>query len=395
MVVEGKRIWGLPDVQEHGPQPSQEESAVNEFRKLSCAVITAIALGAGFAATTAEAAGGSSGVSSLKTSLSPAERGALTHAFVKKWGVYVQQVYGLDVRSWANRMVPTFVSSDPVNFQRALQRSTFEGAMATLDGAGHKLSDDKVIDVLAASDTLIGPYALGDLNKDLVFTAVEPCRIVDTRSTTAGAIAANTNRAFYVWGFPDFTSQGGSTTDCGGLSAQSPQAVVVNLTVVGPASAGYATMFPATSTLPLAASLLYKAGDVLSNGVTVKLGLGATGVGFADFRIYTVSTAHYVVDIVGYYDAPYATALDCVLPPAQAVSLPAGFNGYMHTTSVCSAGYTAVSPYCYNSSTSVYSNGSGGIGAGPDKRAWCGWVNPAATAQSVFQSATCCRVPGR
>ena len=88
-------------------------------------------------------------------------------------------------------------SRTPVNFQRALQRSTFEGAMATLDGAGHKLSDNKVIDVLAASDTLIGPYALGNLDKDLVFTAVEPCRIVDTRSTPAGAIAAKVSKMHF------------------------------------------------------------------------------------------------------------------------------------------------------------------------------------------------------
>ena len=387
MLVVGQKDRGLPDVQEHGPQPSQGESAVNEFRKLSCAVITAVALGAGFAATTAEAAGGSSGVSSLKTSLSPAERGALTHAFVKKWGVYVQQVYGLDVRSWANRMVPTFVNSDPVNFQRALQRSTFEGAMATLDGAGHKLSDNKVIDVLAASDELIGPYALGDLDTDLVFTAVEPCRIVDTRSTPAGAIAANTNRAFYVWGFPDFTSQGGSTTDCGGLSAQSPQAVVVNLTVVGPASAGYATMFPATGTLPLAASLLYKAGDVLSNGVTLKLGTFVDD----DFRIYSVSAAHYVVDIVGYYDAPYATPLDCVAVALPDTSVAAGAT-FNLSIPACPVGFTITGAGC-RAPVNQASWAINGLYSGSN--AFCAGQNTTAGAISVSGTSQCCRVPGR
>jgi hypothetical protein len=273
--------------------------------KLSCAIAAAMMLCAG--ASNAQEADAVRVAKSQKMTLAPSERGQLAGQFVRKWGTYVSQVYGVDVRSWSQRMVSTFVHADAVNFQNAMKRSTYEGALATLDGAGHKLSDDKVITAMAQSSTgTVTPAALGETTQDLVYTAVEPCRIVDTRSTGAGAIPAGTNRGFYAWGFANYTAQGGSATDCG-LGGQSPEVIVVNLTAVAPPQQGYATMYPASAVAtPLAASLVYGAGDVLSNGVAVKLGTS----GLMDFRIFSERTAHYVVDIVGFYDAPHATPVE-------------------------------------------------------------------------------------
>jgi hypothetical protein len=362
--------------------------------KRSCVIAAAMMLcAATSSAATSSAREAVPVAKALKATLTANERGQLAGRFVQKWGVYVTQVYGVDVNSWAQRMVATFVNADPVNFQRALQRSTYEGAMATLDGAGHKLSDDKVITALATSSgTTITPAALGDTTKDLVFTAIEPCRIVDTRGTGAGAIAAGTNRGFYVWGFANFTAQGGAATDCG-LTGQSPEAVVVNLTAVAPSQTGYATVYPASGTQPLAASLIYPAGEVLSNAVVVKLGTS----GLNDFRIFSERTAQYVVDIVGYYDAPYATALDCVnvFNDTTTVVPVGGFTNVADADiAACPAAYNGVAYiWQYQSGTggiSVWNNVYGttiGLSHAP--------YNGSGTNIGLEMGRRCCRVPGR
>lgn len=349
------------------------------------AMVVAIFVASPAASAAGQAAANTGQGSSVKTSLTPAERGELTRQFVLKWGLYVQEAYGINVETWAMRMVGTFAKADPVNFQKALRRGTFEGAMAQLDGGGHKITDDEVITVLASSDGPIGPYALGDFNQDLVFTPLEPCRIVDTRSTAGGPIAAGTNRGFYAWGFADFTSQGGSATNCG-LGGQSPEAVVVNLTAVVPPATGFATMYPANGTLPLAASMIYQGGGVLSNAVTVKLGVS----GSVDFRIYSEHTVHYVVDIVGFYDAPHATALECIAETSGPFTVASGSRSF--TNVACPAGY-AVTGGGADTATNLnsYINASRAVG-----NAWFSSVqNNSGVTRDYTHYATCCRVPGR
>ncbi len=58
------------------------------------------------------------------------------------------------------------------------------------------------------------PEALGDIADDLVFTPVTPCRIVDTRSATAGAIIGGSTRFFDMDG-SNFSAQGGFSGSCG------------------------------------------------------------------------------------------------------------------------------------------------------------------------------------
>jgi hypothetical protein len=351
----------------------------------------ALALGAGLAQ--AAPPGGSAGVKvssqATKTSLTPAERGELARAFVLKWGDYAQQVYGLDVKTWSKRMVGTFASADPANFQNALRRSTYEGALATLDGAGYKVTDSEVINALAASLTgTIAPYALGDLDQDLVFTAVEPCRLLDTRSASAGIVTAGSTRGVRVWGFTTLAIQGGDPAGCG-LSDQSPQAIVVNVTAVLPAATGFATLFPANGTLPLAATMLYTAGGVLSNGATVKLGT----VGVSDFNLFSERTSNYVVDIVGYFDAPFATELECVqsVLPLAPVLAGAIFN---RAIPACPTGYKITGAGCRTTGFNQASWSVNGLFDEPNT-AFCAGQNTTAGSISVGGSSQCCRVPGR
>ena len=139
---------------------------------------------------------------------------------------------------------------------------------------------------------------LGAMSSDLVYTPVTPCRIMDTRSSSAGVMATGSQRGFFGWN-GTFTAQGGSASNCGLPFSYNNAALVVNFTVVNPTTGGYITAFPGdAATVPLAATLNFNAGDVKGNNAVLKLNQTGTG---ADFVIYTTSTTHIVADVVGYF----------------------------------------------------------------------------------------------
>ena len=323
----------------------------------------------------------------------PAERGAMARAYVLKWGAYVQQVYKVPVGVWAKRMVPTFAGADATNFRRALQRSTYEGASAELSGVGMKLSDDQVIDTMAraslvspVSRTQIVAASLGAATNDLVYTPITPCRILDTR-VAGGAIAGNFSRDFnaVVGSGGNFSSQGGSATDCGGVAA-GQAAAVINVTAVTPTGAGFATVYPFGSTRPLASSVNYTAGAIVNNTVVTKLPNPLTT---KDFSIYTFATSDFVADIVGYYAPPQATALDCATVSGTPTNVNAGAYASLPTL-FCAANYTPVALSISAGENVVVADSYTAGNAGQI------FVRSlSANAQNVTAKLMCCRVPGR
>lgn len=317
-----------------------------------------------------------------------ASRTQLAREFTSKWGLYVQKVYGVKSSVWAERMAPSLVAADPSNLRNALKRDTFEGAMAEVSGQGYKLSDDKVITMLASDKGgTITPQVLGSLDNDLVYTPVQPCRILDTR-LAEGAITGGGVRSYDAINSTNFTGQGGSATNCGtyGLSAT---AVAVNLTAVTPSGAGFATAYPYLTTRPEAASINYAAGAIVNNGLIIQI---PNPVASEDFNLYTLSTSHFVADIVGYFAPPIATALQCesVLDATPAVIAA---NSYGDSVSEsCSAGYTIVSGECntVRNETRLVDNDIFPTSYG------CQAFNGHATlTETLTAIARCCRVPGR
>lgn len=318
--------------------------------------------------------------------LTPRERGNVARQFVLKWGPYVQRVHGVDVRTWARRMVPSFVAADPTNLRDALQRRTFEGAMAALTGHGNALPDDNVVAKLnAAALTSADPVpgkALGSALEDLVYRPVTPCRIVDTRNTGEGPIAANGTRSFVALN-TTYAAQGGSATDCGTTGATLAGAVALNVTAVLPNAAGFATVYPFGTAQPLASSVNYTAGAIVNNAIITRIPNPLTN---SDFTIYTFAQAHYVVDIVGYFSAPQATALQCTQSSLATVDMPAGGSATVFSPA-CPTGYTKTGTSCDTTSTSAYLTISA-IGG-------CQGRNTSGSVQQLSAQATCCRVPGR
>ena len=331
--------------------------------------------------------------------LSPAERGQLTRQFILKWGAPIQSGHGIPVRTWALRMVPTFVAADPANFRRALKRDTLEGALAELSGTGHRLSDDQVIDAHAAAGiperpalVAMAQKVLGSTTGDLVYTPVTPCRLLDTR-VAGGLIAANSSRAFLglaVNAGANFSSQGGSATNCN-VAAVGASAIAINVTAVYPSNVGFTTVYKSGDPRPTAAAITYNPGQVISNTVVVGV---PNPLAITDFVIYTSAPSHYVADIVGYFSPPQATNLQCTQTTLQSFTVAAGASTFFNNP-LCPVGYHEVMPYCYTGDAGVNSAGSGVNSNTAGLATFCAWHNTAAGPRTVFGGSICCRVPGR
>ncbi len=230
---------------------------------------------------------------------------------------------------------------------------------------------------------------IGSASSDLVFTPITPCRIVDTRGA-GGVIPAATSRIFKGWA-ANYAAQGGKIDNCGLPQTTDIAALAVNLLVIVPAAEGWIAAWPVGTSMPLVSNLNYKAGDVLANSAILKINQTT-----ADFNVYTVARTHLAMDVTGYYSKPVsAGSMECVVPLLQTVSLGVGFNSYNYATSACSAGYQAVSSFCFKgTAVSVYLTGSG-IGSGNSGGAFCGWENLSGAVQTVYQGTNCCRIPGR
>ena len=350
---------------------------------LASAVLLGLCMDASAAAPGAQRAQAAQQAPSQAGQLTPKQRGDLTRQMVLKWGDYVQKVHGVPVRTWAQRMVPTFVQADTSNFSNALQRDTFEGAMAELMGTGHKVTDDAVISKLAAAGGEDGTQTLGALTNDLVYTPVAPCRILDTRNVAAGAIAANSTRNFVAFGVSSFTSQGGSATNCG-VNALAATAVAINLTAVTPSAAGYATAYPFGTAQPVASSVNYTAGAIVNNALIVQT---PNPISSFDFTLYSFAQSHYVADIVGYFAPPVATALQCVETANTDLTIAASGGTGNAVAPACATGYTQTATNCETTSWQMpivfFQSGT------------CSARNNDTTTQTLRASRTCCRVPGR
>lgn len=119
------------------------------------------------------------------------------------------------------------------------------------------------------------------------FTPVTPARILDTRSNSnVGGVAtlgAQTTKSVKVLGQ-------------GGLPSTGVKAVVMNVTVANPTAASYLTVWQSGTTKPLASSLNFVAGQVLSNQVTVPVASDGT------VQVYNnTGNVDVIFDVVGYF----------------------------------------------------------------------------------------------
>jgi len=130
-----------------------------------------------------------------------------------------------------------------------------------------------------------------------IFQPIQPCRIVDTRSSVAGNLGNGSAQSFTVRGTTGFVPQGGNSGGCG--IPTSATAVSASVTTTQSAGNGYLTGWPFGQPQPNA------------NFATYNTGLGMT-VG-ADFTLRAPGAepslvianyggpTHLIIDVTGYY----------------------------------------------------------------------------------------------
>lgn len=235
---------------------------------------------------------------------------------------------------------------------------------------------------------------LGDADKDFVYTPIPPCRIVST-TAVGGKIPGGTSRGYYAHG----TSVGldGQVVNPAGCPIPSFDAYggyVLNITAYQPEGNGHLRVYAEGDPLPTASILNYKAGETVANSTIVK---GGYNLGY-DFRIYTPTTTHVIIDVMGYFDKPERTMPDTYTVKSATSTINANTNLTL-TTPSCPTGYRLTSGgYDTNSwdVRIVESRGGTIVGANVIGNTWrCSARNTGAISATLACIGYCLRIPGR
>jgi alpha-tubulin suppressor-like RCC1 family protein len=141
------------------------------------------------------------------------------------------------------------------------------------------LGTDGRLCVFTSADTDILVDLNGVYPSGSGFTGVDPVRIVDSRSTRR--IAAGTVLEVPIAGVGPVPSDA--------------DAVVVNVTAVRPATAGFATVYPCGTDVPTVSNLNFTAGQTVPNSVTTPLGTDGR------LCVFTSADTDILVDLNGVY----------------------------------------------------------------------------------------------
>lgn len=262
-----------------------------------------------------------------------------------------------------------------------MMRVLATGTRIAMPSADGKVS--RALDMTAAG--AVSPQALGDTTADLVYTPITPCRMFDTRNA-GGALSANVTRTFDADG-ANFSTQGGSSVGCG-VPYGVARAVAITLTVTSPSAWGWLTAW-GLGTMPTASVLNFNAGETVANTTILPI---VPGVG-NDFSLNSSSNAHYIGDVVGYFAAPVATALDCTSVSSSYTAVPV--NSWTAVDAQCPTGRTATGGGYYVNEGTLGFPGVW-VFSYPYTNGWRAWVdNQTSGTRQVAAWARCCRVPGR
>ncbi len=207
---------------------------------------------------------------------------------------------------------------------------------ATLDANG-----DACIFTLAAADLLIDSN--GFVPSDSGIGTLTPARLLDTRpgETTVDGQFAGIGQA-----------TAGSVTKVriagrGGIPADAT-AAMVNLTVVNPGGAGYATIYPCTPTPPNASNINYAPGTFVANSVTATLDSNG------DVCVFTLAAADILIDANAYAEAGSKVG---TLTPARLLDTRPG-------EATVDGQFAGIGRAAAGSVTRIHVAGRGGIPAG-------------------------------
>jgi hypothetical protein len=182
--------------------------------------------------------------------------------------------------------------------------------------------------------------ALGDTATALVFTPIEPCRMVDTRGTgvRTGIVNPGTPRVFDLTTSGFAKGQGGAAA-CAGLPSFSNLGWAANITVTGHTTSGNVRVYPFSGTLPTTSFInFFPAASALANAGTLTGCYGcADDVTIAAFG----GPTHVIIDVMGYYAEATGTSAAVSRVAGAATNVPNGSFAFV-TSGACPAGTVLV-----------------------------------------------------
>lgn len=229
---------------------------------------------------------------------------------------------------------------------------------------------------------------LGSVLADTVYTPLPNgrCRVADSR-VIASPLPGGATRGIDVEDITSYASQGGNGSSAGDGSANCGipsfvTALAVSVTVLTVGQEGFFKIFENGQAYTTGNTIYYMPTVSAANDVIVK----SCQTCADELSIYSNTSAHYVIDVIGYFMPPQATALQCAETANTDLVISAGGTGNA-VAPACPTGYTQTSTNCESSTWQMpfvfFQSGT------------CSAQNNSSGSATLRASRTCCRVPGR
>ncbi len=322
--------------------------------------------------------------------VSAAQRADLVKELGSRWSASALRASGGNVEAGA-KLARLAAKADDMNLLAAAEMPTYESMLGALQGL--PLDSSGMARAMKGDSSL----ALGSAIADTVFTPLPAgrCRVADSRQISLPTVAG-VPREINVEGAANYTAQGGNGSTAGNSSAAcslptGAVAYMVSISVLPIGQDGFLKLFETGKSFTEGNTAVYGPTTGASNDVVVRSCTTCTN----ELSIYSSTSTHYVLDVIGYFMAPEATALQCT---STSVSEVVAANGIFDIAiPSCPTGYAITGAGCrtpgFNEANwainGLYGTSPGQVGA------YCSGTNVTAGAITVEGAAQCCRVPGR
>lgn len=224
--------------------------------------------------------------------------------------------------------------------------------------------------------------ALGDAI-NLVFTPITPCRIADSRGSSAGILVAGTPRNYLNYSVSGQGGDPGCNTGSPGINNGTTGALALTFTVTQTSGGGFLQVAPLSGSFTTSVVNWTTANDTVANSTVLR----TTGGG-GDFKVLSAggANAHVIIDLLGFYLPSEPAALTCVNQNGPSMAVAANVRDYPLTGGTCAAGTTVVSSFFVTGSVDLV------LADSPPPN--CRVTNLGATATTATCIAKCCSIPG-
>jgi len=317
--------------------------------------------------------------------LSASQRTTIARDLVAKWQSAADSRPGGGGARWARMLKETVMAADGQNVLTATNARSVEELHAALTGGD--IAVPAPSPAPGIGNGKVEPQTLGSYVADLVYTPLPNgrCRIADSRVINSPLVGS---RNLYIEAAANYVSQGGNGTYADGTGSANcgindyTGAYAVSVTLTSPTGAGGFKVFRYATPHQTGSSVWVNAG---SSGASADLIVkNCPGCQF-DIGIYSATSVHYVIDVVGYYMPPQRTALSCYTTSYAVSQLGSGYSG-LFPGPACAANYSRVSVDCLPQYSEVilYQRAGG-----------CQAYNYSGYTSNISAASVCCSVPGR